>query len=175
MNNSFFNIGKIFSSKKREAYLSLKKLPISKWWAITEEGKFEVLVIDGEFSNLELYNIYLDLLQEYYDNFGTSETHGAFIEAKFNYAKALSKWIGSQDGTDKMFLEMAKIDLQEATPKKDQNEDKYTLYDEMSSIEKIYGPLDEDKLSTMKYYSYRKRIEKDNQAQLEAARQWQKR
>jgi hypothetical protein len=74
-----------------------------------------------------------------------------------------------------MFLEMAKIDLQEATPRKEQNEKSYTLYDEMSSIEKIYGPLDEDKLSTMKYYSYRKRIEEDNKSQIEAAKQWQRR
>jgi len=173
MKQSFLNISQLFSKKK--AYLSLKKLPIAKWWAITEEGNFEVLVISGKYTNLELYNIYLDLLQEYYDNFGTTETHGAFIEAKFNYAKALAKWISTQNGTDKMFLEMAKIDLQEATPRKEQSEKVYTLYDEMSSIEKVYGPLDEDKLSTMKYYSYRKRIEEDNKQQIEAAKQWQRR
>lgn len=177
MNISFLNIGKIFSSKKeRKVYRTIKKLPISIWWKITDTGDYSLLVQEGEFSEMELYNIYLDMLQEYYDNFGTTETHQAFILARFNYAKALCKFIQSQSGHDKMFLEMAKIDLQEVTPRKEQNQKPFTLGEAITIIEENFvGEKDEDTLTTYKFYLYQKRIREKIEAQKETVRKWRKR
>jgi hypothetical protein len=166
MKQGFLNIGKLFYKKeKKQAYKSIKKLPISVWWDITENGNFNGLVIDGKYSEIELYNIYLDLLQEYYDHFGTSETHEAFINAKMNYALKLAKWISTQNGTDKMFLEMSLIDFREATPIKDQNESKQSLSQAIAIIEENFFQVDEDKLSVYKFYSYQKRIADKFEAQ----------
>ena len=158
MNMSFLNIGKIFS-KGKKAYTSIKKLPISIWWDITEGGNYSQLVLDGNYSNIELYNIYLSLLQEYYDHFGTTEQHEAFVQARYKYAKALAKYISTQNSFDKMLLEMAEIDLKEVTPKNNQEEKSQTLAEAITIIEKNFGfQLDEETLSTYKFYSYQKAL-----------------
>ena len=164
MNQHLLNILPTFF-KTREAYTSIKTLPISIWWDITEGGSFEKLVIKGKYSNFELYDLYLNLLQEYYDHFGTTEQHEAFIEAKLNYAIKLAKWISSQDGTDKMFLEMARIDFNEVSPKNSNNKEEYKLSTAISVIEEAFGfAIDEDNLSTYKFYSRQKRlVEKSNE------------
>ena len=162
MNQHLLNILPTFF-KTRKAFTSIKTLPISIWWEITEGGSFEKLVIKGKYSNFELYDLYLNLLQEYYDHFGTTERHKAFIEAKFNYAKNLAKWISSQDQSDRMFLEMAKIDFEEFTPNVNQEKEEYKLSEAVSVLEEVFGfAIDEDKLSTYKFYSRQKRIVEKN-------------
>ena len=174
MNQSFWSVSRIFSDKK--AYKSIKKLPISLWWSITEGASFEALVIDGKFSNLELYNIYLDLMQQYYDEFGTTETHESFIDARMNYALKLARYISTQNAFDKMLLEMALIDLKEATPTQDQNGKKQTLSGAITIIEESFGfQLDEETLSTYKFYSYQKRLSEKVEAQQQTLSQWRKR
>ena len=154
----------IFSTRKK--YDSIKSLPISIWWSITEGGSFESLVISGKYSKLELYKTYLDLLQEYYDNFGTTETHEAFIKARYEYALKLAKYVHTQNGFDKTLLKMALIDLKELTPRQDQNGNKQTLPEAIAIIEENFGfPVDQDKLSVLKFYSYQKRITDKIQAQ----------
>ena len=154
----------IFSTRKK--YDSIKSLPISIWWSITEGGSFESLVISGKYSKLELYKTYLDLLQEYYDNFGTTETHEAFIKARYEYALKLAKYVHTQDRFDKTLLKMALIDLKELTPRQDQNGKKQTLPEAITIIEESFGfPVDQDKLSVLKFYSYQKRITDKIQAQ----------
>ena len=162
MNQHLLNILPTFF-KTRQVYTSIKTLPISIWWEITEGGSFEKLVIKGKYSNFELYDLYLNLLQEYYDHFGTTEKHKAFIDAKFNYAKNLAKWISTGDGTDKMFLEMAKIDFQEFQPNSNEEKEEYKLSEAVSVLEEVFGfAIDEDKLSTYKFYSRQKRLVEKN-------------
>lgn len=165
----------IFSSKK-EIYTTIKKLPISIWWEITENNNFEGLVLSGKYSNIELYNTYLDLLQEYYTSFGTTEKHNAFILAKLNYAKKLAKWISTQKEDDKMFLEMSLIDLQELAKKETHNnENEQSLFDSITVLEKYFGfQLNEDTLTVYKFYSYQKRLITESNNQIEIARKWQR-
>jgi len=154
----------IFSTRKK--YDSIKSLPISIWWSITEGGSFESLVISGKYSKLELYKTYLDLLQEYYDNFGTTERHEAFIKARYEYALKLARYVHTQNGFDKTLLKMALIDLKELTPRQDQNGNKQTLPEAIAIIEENFNfPVDQDKLSVLKFYSYQKRITDKIQAQ----------
>lgn len=157
MNNVFLNIGKIFS--KNKAYTSIKKMPISVWWSITEGDNFENIVISGAFSNMQLYNIYLDLLQQYYDAFGTTEQHKAFLDARLNYALKLAQYLSTQNSFDKMFMEMALIDLQDVSPKQDQTQKEIKLSEAITIIEKNFGfQLDEETLSVYKFYSYQKAL-----------------
>jgi hypothetical protein len=157
MNNVFLNIGKIFS--KNKAYRSIKKMPISVWWSITEGDNFQNIVISGAFSNIKLYNIYLDLLQQYYDAFGTTEQHKAFLDARLNYALKLAQYLSTQDSFDKMFMEMALIDLQDVSPKQDQTQKEIKLSEAITIIEKNFGfQLDEETLSVYKFYSYQKAL-----------------
>ncbi len=157
MNNVFLNIGKIFS--KNVAYTSIKKMPIAVWWSITEGDNFQKIVISGAFSNIKLYNIYLDLLQQYYDAFGTTEQHKAFLDARLNYALKLAQYLSTQNSFDKMFMEMALIDLQDVSPKQDQTQKEIKLSEAITIIEKNFGfQLDEETLSVYKFYSYQKAL-----------------
>jgi len=159
MKQGFLNILPTFLKGKKQAYTSIKKLPISIWWEITEGGNYEKLVLSGNYSNMELYNIYLDLLQQYYDSFGSTEKHQAFVLARYSYAKALARYVSSQAPVDKMYLEMATIDLQEATPRSDEGGEEQSLPELITIIEKNFGfQLDEETLSTYKFYSYQKAL-----------------
>lgn len=155
---------------KKEAYTSIKKLPLSIWWKITEGGSFDLLVRKGNYSNIELYNIYIDLLQQYQDNFGNSETHEAFIEAKLNYAFALAKWIKTQESFDKMLLEMASIDLKDVSPKKQSQQKEQKLHELVTEVEEFGFEIDEDKISVYDFFRRRKKMIQNNKAQLEALR-----
>ena len=179
MNTSFLNIGRIFSKTKKvdenSFYTSLKSIPIAVWDEVTHKGTYEKLIISGNVPNYLLYSAYLDMLQEYHDEFGNSEKHEEFIKARFNYAKALSKWVQTQDSFDKMMLEMAEIDLKELTPKKDDDEKEQTLSESMAIIEYEFGPLDENVLTAHKYYSYHRHLRKKAEQQVQAVKSWQKR
>ena len=152
------NILKIFS--RRKVYESIKQLPIAIWWEITHEGKLERLAIKGEYSENELYNCYLNLLQEYYDEFGISEQYEVFMTAKLNYAKKLAQYIIEQKGASKMYLEMAKIEMNDLAPKKIDEKQKRKLYDHIAEIEKVFTGCekDEEKLTTHKFYTYQKTL-----------------
>jgi len=152
------NILKIFS--RRKIYKSIKQLPISIWWEMNHEGKFERLVLNGSFSENELYNCYLNLLQEYYDEFGVSEEYERFMKAKLNYAKKLADFVIKQEGSSMMFLEMAKIDMNDLAPKKIDEKTKRKLYDYIADIEKVFTGCekDEEKLTTHKFYTYQKNL-----------------
>ena len=166
MKQSLLNISQIFSKKK--AYTSLKKISIAKWNLITEHGSFNELVIEGEFSNLELYNVYLDLLQQYYDEFGTTETYDAFMDAKLDYALKLAAWITTQNGSDRMFLEMARIDYNESMPKKE-NGESFKLSEQISVLVEYYKvEYDEETMSAHKFYSRKKNMEKRIQQQIDS-------
>ena len=151
---------KIFSVKKeRKLCTTIKELPISKWWKINNEGKFEQLVLEGSFSDAELYNCYLNLLQEYYDNFGISEDHREFIKAKLKYAELLADHIIHQKESEKMFLEMAKIEMSDLAPKKIKQSEKIELFKYITNIEKNFGfQINEDELTTYKFYAYQKSL-----------------
>lgn len=151
---------KIFSvENERRIYTSIKQLPISIWWQINYEGKFEQLVLEGSFSDDELYNSYLNLLQEYYDNFGISEEHEAFIKSKLKYTEKLADYIINQSNESKMFLEMAKIEMSELTPKEKIENEKTELFEYITNIEKAFGfQIDEDQLTTFKFYAYQKSL-----------------
>ena len=61
---------------------------------------------------------------------------------------------------------MALIDLKELTPRQDQNGNKQTLPEAIAIIEENFNfPVDQDKLSVLKFYSYQKRITDKIQAQ----------
>jgi len=172
---SFLNIGKIFSSKKRQAYTSLKTIPIGVWWEITEDGDYKKLIIEGKYTDYELFSIYLDLLQQHHDEFGSSETHNEFIKARYNYALKLAKWVETQSSFDEMLLQMAEIDLKEASPKVDQDEERHNLSEEMAAIEHEFGQIDEMKLSALKFYSWRRHLTNQVQKQQQSIKSWQKR
>jgi len=155
LNTSKNFLSKLFLHRSKKAYNSLEELPIAKWWAICD-GEFTKLIIDGSFTQLELYNIYIKLLQDYYDSFGTTEQHAKFVNARYEYAIRLAEYIQTQDGTSKMFLLMAKEDLKEATPTKSNDKD-ISLMELIVNLEKSLGfPLDKNTLSTYKFYSYLK-------------------
>lgn len=151
---------KMFSVKKENSvYASIKNLPISIWWEINYEGKFEKLVLEGSFSEIELYNFYLVLLQEYYDNFGVTEEHSEFIKAKLKYTEKLADYIIKQNNESKMFLEMAKIEMQELIPKEKVEKEKIQLFEYITNIEKNFGfKINEDELTTYKFYAYQKSL-----------------
>jgi len=155
LNTSKNFLSKLFLSKNKKAYDSLEEIPIAKWWSICD-GEFTKLIIDGSFTQLELYNIYIKLLQDYYDAFGTTEQHSKFVDARYEYACKLAQYIQHQDGTSKMFLIMAKEDLKDATPTKSNNKD-IPLMELIVNLEKSLGfSLDKNTLSTYKFYSYLK-------------------
>ena len=180
MKQSFLNIGKIFSPKQeqeeREAYLSLKKISIAKWWEVIEEGNYNALVIKGEFTDIEIQNIFIDLLQQYHDAFGTTEKHKQFLQAKFEYVKKLAKYVSSQAPVDKMFLQMAEIDFKELTPRSDEQGKPLSLGEEIAIIEEHFaGEKDEDTLSACKFYTYKKRIREKIEAHNQIVNSWRKR
>ena len=151
---------KMFSVKKENSvYASIKNLPISIWGEINYEGKIEKLVLEGSFSEIELYNFYLILLQEYYDNFGVTEEHSEFIKAKLKYTEKLADYIIKQNNESKMFLEMAKIEMQELIPKEKVEKEKVQLFEYITNIEKNFGfKINEDELTTYKFYAYQKSL-----------------
>jgi acyl carrier protein len=151
---------KIFSvEKERMIYQSIKKLPISIWWEINYEGKFDKLVLEGSFSDAELYNSYLIMLQEYYDNFGVSEEYEEFIKAKLKYTEKLADYIITQSNEAKMFLEMAKIEMNELTPKEKVEKEQNELFEYITNIEKNFGfQINEEELTTYKFYAYQKSL-----------------
>ena len=155
---------KIFKtdSETRKAYKTLHDLPAIVWWDVTEGKGFEGLVIKGKYSELEIFHIYLDLLQEYYNDFGTTEKHESFINARYEYAVKLAKYIETQNGFDKMFMEMALIDLQALEPKSSDNEKTVKFHEQIRAIEKYMGfKVDKKTISTHDFYSYLKGMEQE--------------
>ena len=176
MKTSFLNIGKIFKKEEREAYLSLKKISIAKWWEVIEEGNYNALIIRGEFEEYELQNIFIELLQQYHDNFGTTEKHKQFLEAKLQYVLKLAKFVESQSFEDKMFLQMAEIDFKELTPRSDQEQEPLSLGQEIAVIEEHFsGEKDEETLSAYKFYTYKKRIQQKIESHNQMIESWRKR
>jgi hypothetical protein len=151
---------KIFSVKEKgKLYTSIKELPISKWWQVNNEGKFNELIIEGSFSDAELYNCYLNLLQEYYNCFGLSEQYLAFIDAKLKYTELLADYIINQKESESMFLEMAKIEMMDLAPEKIKENDKIELFQYITNIEKNFGfQINENELTTYKFYAYQKSL-----------------
>jgi hypothetical protein len=148
--NRFFN--------KRKHYTSIKKLPILIWWEVTEKSNLDGLAIRGHYSQTELYSIYTELLQEYYDNFGTTEEYEYFVKLRFEYAKSLANFIAIQDGMSKQFYLLAKSEIEDYNKKSiKKTENNESLTDILVQIEKQYGfQIDESKLSTYKFYTYLK-------------------
>ena len=155
LNTSKNFLSKLLLSKKKRVYESLEEIPIAKWWSVCD-GELTKLIIDGGFTQLELYNIYIKLLQDYYDAFGTTEQHKAFVNARYEYACKLAEYIEKQDGTSKMFLLIAKQDLKEVTPTTNKGKE-LSLMEIIVNLEKSLGfSLDKNTLSTYKFYSYLK-------------------
>lgn len=61
--------------KKREVYTSIKKLPVTRWFDILETGKLHHLYVSGKGPANPLFeDIWLDLQQQYFDEFGVDDS-----------------------------------------------------------------------------------------------------
>lgn len=144
--------------ENKQMYKSIKDLPIKVWFEFNE-GIFENIVIKGKFNNIEIMNKYLELVQEYYNSFGTSNEYKAFVKKKLDYAKKLCEYLKKQDGTSKMWLEICKVELEDLTPKGNKDS---SLDDYMVSIENYYKfQINSETISTYKFYTYLKNMQKN--------------
>ena len=143
---------------KKQIYKSIKELPVKTWFEFNE-GIFENIVIKGKFNNIEIMNKYMELVQEYYNSFGTSNEYKAFVKKKLEYAKKLCTYLKNQDGTSKMWLEICKVELEDLTPKDNKNN---SLDDYIVSIENYYKfQINSESISTYKFYTYLKNMQKN--------------
>ena len=67
--------------ESKQMYKSIKELPIKVWFEFNE-GIFENIIVKGKFENTEIMSKYLELVQEYYNSFGTSNEYKAFVKKK---------------------------------------------------------------------------------------------
>lgn len=151
------NRRKKIKNDNRKHYKSLKEISIKNWWEVME-GKLENLIIEGNYTNVELVAIYEMLMQEYLDNFGTTEDYKLFLTRKLDYALALSEYVEEQSDHKKMLLEMAKIDFQEFMKVANRKDEKpQSLESLMMLVEKKMGfQINENIMSAFKFYTYLK-------------------
>ncbi len=97
-------------------YNSIEDLPIWNWWEIERTGNVKLLSLKGSKSKLYKYlfycSAYWDFMQDQHiSEFGIPQSYLDQSIAKANYAIAKARYAVSQDGTDKMDLTMAEIDM----------------------------------------------------------------
>ena len=144
--------------ESKKMYKSIKELPVKVWFEFNE-GVFQNIIIKGKFENTEIMSKYLELVQEYYNSFGTSNEYQAFVKKKLEYAKKLCTYLKNQDGTSKMWMEICKVELEDLTPKENKSN---SLDDYIVSIENYYKfQINSESLSTYKFYTYLKNMQKN--------------
>lgn len=146
--NNYFN--------KPIFHKDLHSISIQDWFELNE-GNMDKILVKGICSNDKKFNAYLDLLQVYNNEFGTSEEHKNFVKTKHRYAIAIAKNLISQNGETLMNLEMAKEDLLSLKPQNIESE-KQSLNDYLVFIEKNMKFEIKESISTHKFYTYLKNI-----------------
>ena len=154
MKEKFINI--YYKLFKAVFHKDLHSISILDWWELTE-GKLDKVLIKGKANEEQKFNAYLDLLQCYNREFGTSEEYKNMMKTKLRYAIALSQNLYKQNGESLMNLEIAKEDMLSFQPKEVQKE-KQTLNDYLVFIEKNVKFEIKKEISAHKFYSYLKSI-----------------
>lgn len=97
---------------KKDCFNSIEDLPIWNWWKISEEGDLKYLFIKGEGKVTgEVYELWMDIQQEYFDNYGISEGLKETLKLKLEWIKEKAKFISTGDTFHRMKCNMLEVEM----------------------------------------------------------------
>lgn len=156
---------KRFENRVRSlCYSSIKKLPITNWWAINE-GEIEAVYKD-EYRELKKGHAYImaqiivELYKEFINEFGIGEEEGEIMDKKWESHIYYMQYL-SGDKSKLTDYEIAEKELINMT--KEQRREPANLVEIIASVESsLHVTIDIDKCTTERFYGYMKLIKKRN-------------
>lgn len=140
---------------------SINTLALQKWWDIQETHDFSILAKvkqDKPLYKLLHYcsDVWDDLGQQHLDMFGVPENFSLYLAAKIRVTECKLQYAMTNDGTDKMDLIMAEIDLKELAGDDSKESAKKNNLKTKRKIEialKLSHPIDPNTVTVAQYYT----------------------
>ena len=148
-------------------YNSIEVIPVWNWNKIHETGDLKYLVIADNYkdiegqNNEETANIWLDLYQQYIDEFGINNNFKRFMQKKQQLAAKIAEYIASGDKFKLNKINILEIDIKGMVDEKEPQK----FGEVVAGVEKFFGfQIDSKVLTVQKYYNYIKYIESNVKA-----------
>jgi hypothetical protein len=142
-------------------------MPVWNWNKIHETGDLKYLVIADNYkdiegqNNEETANIWLDLYQQYIDEFGINNNFKRFMQKKQQLAAKIAEYIASGDKFKLNKINILEIDIKGMVDEKEPQK----FGEVVAGVEKFFGfQIDSKVLTVQKYYNYIKYIESNVKA-----------
>jgi hypothetical protein len=137
-------------------------MPIWNWNKIHETGDLKYLVIADNYKDIEEQNneetadLWLDLYQQYIDEFGINDDFKRFMRKKQQLAAKLAEYIASGDRFKLNKIKVIEVDIKGMLNEKEPQK----FGEVVAGVEKFFGfQIDSKVLTVQKYYNYIKYIE----------------
>jgi hypothetical protein len=94
-------------------YKSITELPLKVFDKIIQNGDLKLLIIDGEFSDLEVVEAWDNINREFFNEFGMSFDEKENLKAKIRYINHMKKYYLQNDVFSKTLanLELQKLEI----------------------------------------------------------------
>jgi len=137
---------------KKDCFNSIDELPIWNWRQVSETGDLTYLFKGKEGKvKPEMYGLWLDLQQEYFDTYGISKGLQEVLKLQKQWILLRCDYLVNEDRFKKMQSDMIQIDMDDAKDGEGQMTTKDTI---IFLEEKLGRELDTKKISVRKYYDY---------------------
>ena len=145
---------KIYS---RDLWVSIKDMPIGNWYSISESGTYDGLFRNkntkkNKYNNIELEDVWLDIQQQHFDEFGTDQALSERVRAMIRLNKLNLKFVQTRDRNLLNFIYIEEQNLKDETIKH------FSLYEVVDSKETFKKfSIDQTKYTVLKYfYAFKK-------------------
>jgi hypothetical protein len=154
-----------FVGFRPDAYISIKTLPLSEWWAIHETGNISLLLPNNKFTlTKELFDycssVWDNIRQEHLDVFGVPSEYKEYLRLTADLAIAKMTHALSNNNFDLMLIRIAEDDLEKITGRPTQSNLKTK-----GNIERVLDlrfPIDPKTTTVEEYYTYLESAQQTN-------------
>lgn len=137
-------------------------MPVWNWNKIHETGDLKYLIKSDNYKDLadqnneEMASLWMDLYQQYIDEFGVNDNYKRYMQKKQQLAAKIAEYIASGDKFKLNKINIIEIDIKSMLDEKQPQK----FHDVITTLDEFFNrDIDPKVLTVQKYYSYIKRIE----------------
>lgn len=156
--NKFINM-----FKSKELYCDIKYTPIDVFFEI-QEGNIHKIIKKGnitQFTNTELEDAYYNLMDNYYIHFEKEPQTIEQINLELQLANLICEYLKTNDDMIRLEIDLLKEELNSIKLPNNKNSKKVYLPELLTFLEMNYKFRIDETISTYKFYSYLKNLEKN--------------
>lgn len=149
-------------------YNDIYTMPVYNWFKIIKTGNLGFLSVDSTFKpakkveeeySRDLLDLWHDINNQYYDEFGQSELYRDIIEKKKELAVLMAEFLESNNKAKLTYIDIKKNELDHTTPKNKE----YDYNKEVGEISLITPyPINIKKMSVYEYHTIKESIKNGN-------------